>query len=235
MFRNSTADSLLIIDVKAQLKISSESPYHHSHYSEGLYIVFKISLVGDYFELLYQGQKLARMNKNFCVQARRLIPFGVEFQAYLRKADWDSLFTEQSHYVQTSSTTLFTVEVNVYSFRHHADRVGNILSQANFFLQTPGYDSGEVPYCNPQKLEFEGFKARQEGPLNAADNHIAISLFADKYTGLARDPEHPQQDLQQPESDLVDSVLNSLSHKDILHENFEINTDQYRIRTLLLP
>jgi SWI/SNF-related matrix-associated actin-dependent regulator of chromatin subfamily A3 len=225
---NVIAYSFLITNVKAQLEMSNERPYRPGQFgSNSLYIIFKVSLVGDYFELLYSDQKTARLNKNFCSQARRLAYLGVQFQAYLLKADWNSVFAAQSKH-STASATTFAVEVNVYSFVYHANQVGEILSQAGFFLQNPAYDSGEVPYCNPQKLEFEGFEERQEAIATSADDSTAEPI----YFGTPIDTEHAKQDRQLHTTNFVDSILNSLSHNSILHE---ISTDHNRIKTVLLP
>ncbi|KAL2064450.1 hypothetical protein VTL71DRAFT_4944 [Oculimacula yallundae] len=216
-----------ILNMQAQLILNDGMPYYsdvpcHAH---NPYTVFEVTLVGDFFELSYGGHKVARMNKNFCVQFRHLPHFGVQFQAYLPENDWHSVLSR--HYA-TSATKVFAVDVNVYSFQYHAFQVGDILSQASLFLQKPTYDSRESVYCNPQTLEFKGLEARPE----AAFISITKASLAASHMDIAMDLEPPEPDRQINSSDLVDSVLNSLSHNGTLRE---IDTDQRRIKTFLLP
>jgi len=116
----------------------------------------------------------------------------------------------------------------VYSFRHHADRIGDIFSQAGFFLQYPTHDFVDALYYNPQLLEFEGFEERQETSASFA-NGSTLELVE---PGISMSSARTDLEHQRNGSDMVDSILNSLSHHGILHE---IHTDQNRIRTELLP
>lgn len=191
-------------------------------------INLEVSLKGDYFELLNSGQAFARLNKSFCNEARRLADFGVEFRAYLQKNSWEASCVALNNSLPEPSETTFAVDVNVYSFRHHADRIGDIFSQAGFFLQHPIHDFANAPYYNPQVLKIEGFEERQETSVNFASESTwelvepGTSMLSDR-TEL----EHQRNGFNQ-----LDSILNSLSHHGILHE---IHTDQNRIRTTLLP
>jgi SWI/SNF-related matrix-associated actin-dependent regulator of chromatin subfamily A3 len=184
--------------------------------------------VGDYFELLYSGKKFARLNKNFCSEVRRLTPFGVKFQAYLSKSDWESLFPVQSNH-RTGPARTFDVEVNVYSFKHHADQIGDILSQIGVFLQDPTYGLDEVPYHNPQLLEFQRVEERQEEALNTVSDTSAFNPIS---FGSVMEQEKTDPERQRNTTEIVDSILDSLSHNNILQE---VSTDQNRIKAKLLP
>ena len=222
------AHYVLIINVKAQLRSSNDrAPFLNHLYPISHYVLFDVSLVGDYFELLYSGQKFARLNKDFCREIRQLTRFGVKFQAYLSKSDWASLFPTRSNY-PTSPAVSFDVEVNVYSFKHHADQIGDILAQAGVFLQDPTHDSNEVPYHNPQLLEIQGIEEREETPVAFAEGP-ALNLIS---FGSTIEQEKADPERQSKTTDLVDSILDSLSHNGILQE---ISTDQNRIKTKLLP
>ena len=225
LLRNAHPSS--IVDVKAQLRTSACGRIYRPAllYSS---IILKVSLVGDYFELLDSGQAFARLNKSFCSEARRLADFGVEFRAYMQKNSWDACCAALNNYLPDPSTTTFAVDVNVYSFRHHADRIGDIFSQAGFFLQCPTHEFAGVLYYNPQILEINGFEGRQETPANFATEPDSELTEA----GMAMSFERTEPERQRNESDLVDSILNSLSHNGDLHE---IHTDENRIRAELLP
>lgn len=191
--------------------------------------MFDVDLVGDFFELLHHGEKIARLNKKFCSQARQLCYFGVQFQAHVLETEWVALLESQNKHSATSVTMTFAVEVNICSFRNHADHVGDLLSLAGLFLQDPVYDPDRSPYHNPQKVKFEGVVESAEMSVTPADlstaEHIHFNTSADLGGPVDQDP-HPQT------TDLVDSILNSLSHNGILHE---ISTDQNRIKTTLYP
>ncbi|PQE24601.1 hypothetical protein CJF31_00011242 [Rutstroemia sp. NJR-2017a BVV2] len=207
---------------------NDRAPHYDQFYSSGQYILFDVSLVGDYFELLYSGQKFARLNKNFCSEVRRLTPFGVKFQAYLSKSDWESLFPVQSNH-RIGPARPFDVEVNVYSFKHHADQIGDILSQTGVFLQDPTYGLDEVPYHNPQLLEIRGVEKRQE---EALDNVSDTSASNPISFGSVMEQEKTDPERQRNTTEIVDSILDSLSHNNILQE---VSTDQNRIKAKLLP
>jgi SWI/SNF-related matrix-associated actin-dependent regulator of chromatin subfamily A3 len=222
------AHHLWIVNVKAQLRSSNDgAPRPDQLYLNGHYILFDVSLVGDYFELRYLGQKFARLNKNFCSEVRRLALFGVKFQAYLSKSDWESLCTIQSDY-RTATAVAFNVEVNVYGFEHHADQIGDILSQVGVFLQDPIYGLDDMPYHNPQVLELRGMKERQEA-LGTVEEESASNPIS---FGSATEQAKTSPERQRNTTDLVDSILDSLSQNGILQE---ISTDRNRIKAELLP
>lgn len=217
------------INIKAQLKTRSARPYHPSQFiSESLYVVFDVALIGDFFELLHCDQNIARLNKNFCSQARGLTHFGVQFQAYLLKTEWDAHLATQNKHSTASITTTFAVEVNICSFRHHANQVGDLLSLAGLFLQDPAYDPGKAPYHNPQKLEFEGVEETRD--IVSTPTYVSSEELA--RLNVSTDLKRFEQDHHLQTTDLVDSILNSLSHNNILHE---ISTDQNRIKSALYP
>jgi hypothetical protein len=191
-------------------------------------IILEVSLKGDYFELLNSGQPFAHLNRGFCSEARRLADFGVEFRAYLQKDSWEAYYATLNNFLPESSAKTFAVDINVYSFRHHADRIGDIFSPAGFFLQHPTHDFVDALYYNPQLLEFEGFEEKRETSASLASE----STLELAEPGISMSSDRADLEHQRNGSDLVDSILNSLSHHEILRE---IHTDQNRIRTELLP
>jgi hypothetical protein len=215
--------------VKAQLLTSAYGSFSHPTLlcSTGHSIILEVSHEGDYFQLLNSGQAFARLNKSFCSEARRLTDFGVRFRAYLLKDTWNTFGAAQNYYRPLATT--FDVEVNVYSFRHHADRIGDIFSEAGFFLQRPTNDSADVLYYNPQILDLKGFEREKETSSKVStQSSLVLMTQATALTPLERvEPEHEKNP-----TDLVESILDSLSHSTILHE---IRPDKNRIRTELLP
>jgi SWI/SNF-related matrix-associated actin-dependent regulator of chromatin subfamily A3 len=214
--------------VKAQLTRYGRGFRPALLFPTGSSIILEVSLIGDYFELLNYGQAFARLNKSFCNEARRLADFGVGFRAYVQKNSWEACCAALNNSQPEPSATTFAVDVDVYSFRHHADRIGDIFSQVGFFLQCPNHDFAEALYYNPQILEIKGFEEKQETSANFTSE--AAPELAEAGISISSDCAEPEP--QRDGSDLVDSILNSLSHNGILHE---IHTDQNRIKTKLLP
>jgi hypothetical protein len=223
------AYSFSIVNVKAQLLPSVYRQVSHPalHFRTSS-ITLEVSLVGDYFELLGSTQAIARVNKSFCNEARRLVDLGIKFSAYLQKKNWDSCCRALQNSSPDQSATTFAVDISVHSFRHHADRIGDVFSQAGFFLQRPSYDFSEDLYYNPQLLEIEGFEAREETVPSFTREPRWNQVEASTIMSSGR--AEPEGSKNAP--DLVDSILNSLSHSGILHE---IQTDQNEIKAPLLP
>ena len=190
-------------------------------------IALVTSLVGDYFEILYEGQAFACLEKSFCKIARPLVDLGVKFQVCLTRDVWEVVRRTWRSYSTAYSTTTFDVEINVYSLRHHADTIGSILLRSGIFLQRPAHTFEHHlnnTYYNPQILDFEGFVGNLDESIVETDETLAPIIVTNT---PVRDETRPPTD----PSDHVDLILNSLSHASILHE---IRTDANRIKTILM-
>lgn len=190
----------------------------------GSSVSFTVSLVGDYFELLGEGRAFARLDKSFAAGARRLVDFSVVFQACLERERWDGFRRVGKHFSIGDDAATFAVDVNVYSFRHHAEEVGSILLCSGIFLQYPTHNLGGETYYNPQILQIDGFQARPEEVMSEPDDTPASIVVSNP----------PAQGEPKPSAkspDRVELILNSLSHKGILHE---IRTDTNRIKSELM-
>jgi SWI/SNF-related matrix-associated actin-dependent regulator of chromatin subfamily A3 len=216
--------------VKAQIRrskdeLSSSSPLPTAI---GPSVALSISLVGDYFELLYEKLAFARLDKNFCSEARRLVDFGVRFHAYVDRKQWEGVGRAWTSYSTRDDNFTFAVEINVYSLRHHADKVGNILLRSGIFLQRPIRNDSEEHhtriYYNPQILEVEGFLESQDEIVSEPDE-TPLPIVVQNMPTYA-DPMPSANS-----SDHVELILNSLSHTGILHE---ICTDANRIKSKLM-
>lgn len=187
-------------------------------------VAFDISLVGDYFELLYGGRALARLDKSFCSGARRLVDFGVKFQVCLGPKSWEEFRAAWTRCLMIHEAVTCAVDVNVYSLRHHADKVGDILLHSTILLQYPAYNPNGEEYYNPQILVIDGFKEKPDEVISEPDESPAPITVPNM-------PVHGDPKPIGSSSDYVEVILNSLSHTSILHE---IRTDTNRIKSELM-
>lgn len=148
----------------------------------------------------------------------------VAFEACVEQRTWDDFRSACGPYSIRADTPTLDVDVNVYSLQHHAEKVGNILLQLGLFLQYPVFiPSGQV-YHNPQMLVFDGFCEKDEDVTSEPDEQSTPIFIVDRAVEGA-----PASSANSDER--LDIILNSLSHKGILHE---LRTDSNRIRTPLM-
>ncbi|KAF2827402.1 hypothetical protein CC86DRAFT_455071 [Ophiobolus disseminans] len=203
-----------VVHVNAQLRKKTGEylfPYPPPLTAIGSSVALAVSLVGDYFELLHEGRALARLDKSFCVEARRLVDFGVNFQACLDWKCWEEFRRAWRPYSSRDDVATFTVDVNVYSLRHHADKVGDMLLRSAILLQYPTHNIGGEKYYNPQILEMDGFREAPDEVMSEPDESPAPTIA----------PNLPVQGDPKPSlnsSDHVEVILNSLPHSNILHK-----------------
>jgi hypothetical protein len=184
--------------------------------------VFEICPKGDYFELYNNGRAFARLDKAFCSEARRLVGLGVRFQACLERKRWEGFTRAWRPYADETAT--FSVDVNVKSLMHHADKVGNILLRSGIFLQFPSQNPGGETYYNPQILQIEGFCERPDEVMTETEDAPTPAVIPDRPAQSNPKPTlNPQEHVEQ--------ILDSLSHTNILHE---IRTDTNRIKSTLM-
>ncbi len=190
----------------------------------GSSVALIVSLIGDYFELLDEGRAFARLDKRFCSEARRLVDLGVEFKACLDWKRWENFQRAWRPYSIRDDTATFAVDVNLYSLRHHADKVGSILLSSGVFLQCPAHTTGRENYYNPQVLEIDGFQERPDDEMSEPDEApTPVNV-----------PNLPTQGDPKPSAnspDHVELILNSLSHTNILQE---IRINSNRIKSELM-
>lgn len=206
--------------------------YQNLSMPSGSSITLDVSLVGDYFELLDQETAFARLDKSFCCEARRLVIFGVKFQARLDSKAWDCVKEAWASYETRHDTATFTVDVNIYSLRHHADKIGAMLLRAGIFLQCPAHIGTSEEDCyrnyyNPQILEIEGFQVKvieditETGQEEEASAPVLVQSL----------PVHSNLAPATIPPDHVEQILGSLSHANILRE---MCTDTNRIKSKLM-
>lgn len=216
--------SLQVIDVSAQARGEAYNFIHRMYALEGNRhsVTFEVFPKGDYFELYYNGLAFACLDKAFCSKARQLVGLGVRLQACLEQKRWEEVTRAWKPY--TSQSVTFSVDVNVKSLIHHADKVGNILLDSGVFLQRPSQNPGEEIYYNPQILQIEGFCERPDEMMAEAEDASTPTLI----------PDQPSESNPKPSTstqDHVEQILDSLTHTNVLHE---IRTDTNRIKSTLM-
>jgi len=184
-------------------------------------LAFGVVLMGDYFMLHYNGMIFARLDKRFCEDVRPLVALQVDLLAYMRKDDWAVIYRTWSQST-IGSLPAFSLEINVYGPREHADTVGSMLSKRGIFLQNPISGIGDYHYHNPQDLCIEGFHERiHPNPTQSSQGRAVNCLSNDRREGHT----------QSTDAEIVETILGSLSHNSVLHE---IHADN-RIKSTLLP
>ncbi|KAJ5373530.1 hypothetical protein N7517_005536 [Penicillium concentricum] len=106
---------------------------------------------GDFFVLVHEEKKVARLNKELCTGLSKAIRNQqTRLQAYIARGD--AILAMQ----ETKSKRLLPIEINVYASLDDADDVGAKLSKSHIFLQPLRYELNERRYMNPHVLRFEG-------------------------------------------------------------------------------
>jgi SWI/SNF-related matrix-associated actin-dependent regulator of chromatin subfamily A3 len=178
---------------------------------------FTVLQYGDYFALEYNEQKFAWLNNALCSSLRPLITGRqVRIQAFMSSEDWTTVL----HSCSTETPTVL-VEINIYGSRADAEFIGSTLSKSGIFLQWPRYGLDGVAYYNPHIFRIEGYS-----------DQIPIEILPSPAADIADAPDRSvDEETRLNDSSVVDSILDSLSHRSLLHE---ISVD-HRIRTILLP
>lgn len=187
-------------------------------------VLLRVSFVGDYFKLQNGNHAFARLDKSFCSEARRLVDLGVKFQACVERRRWQAFKRAWRPYSRNEDIATFAVDGSIYSLRHHADKVGNILLRSSIFLQHPAHHLGGEDYYNPQILEVDGFEEKPDEVGREPNETPALVVAPD--LSVQSDPKRSANS-----SDHVGLILDSLSHTNILHE---IRTDTNRIKSALM-
>ncbi|RSL69584.1 hypothetical protein CEP53_002167 [Fusarium sp. AF-6] len=175
---------------------------------------FAVVKEGDYFALGDGVRTFARLTKGM---SRKLHALDngphISLRAYVPRE------------VVEASTwhipTLLPVEVNLYGARDDAEKVGAILSEMGTFLQFPQYGRENVEYHNPHFFRVEGYS--EQVPTE--------TLLPSRQDQVETSGEGEGEEVQGDASDVVDSILDSLSHHTILRD-IPVND---RIGTVLLP
>ncbi|RSL58821.1 hypothetical protein CEP54_007586 [Fusarium duplospermum] len=179
---------------------------------------FTVVREGEFFSLEIATHKVARLTKGI---SRKLHDFDngpqVRLLAYVPKKDRNDLMGTRN--VRTS--TLLSVEINVYGTRGDAKEIGTILSKSGIFLQRPDYVLENTEYYNPHLFRLDGFAEQVpiETPLSSTEDEVETQGHA--WSG----------EVQADDTAVVNSILDSLSHHACLRD---IPVDR-RIKSTLLP
>ncbi|GAW19058.1 hypothetical protein ANO14919_085420 [Xylariales sp. No.14919] len=165
---------------------------------------FDIVQEGDYFALERDDIKFGRLNKGLCKQLHEIVSkYQVRIQAFVSTNDWNTTMSSWNH----ENPTFLLAEINVYGTRANAQDVGDVLSKFKIFLQMPQHSLGNAEYYNPHILRIEGCSelAWPEQPrLSPKD--------------ASETPERSDGEARSTDTAVVDSILDSLSHRGVLRE-----------------
>jgi SWI/SNF-related matrix-associated actin-dependent regulator of chromatin subfamily A3 len=207
-----------IVDVQVQLTSLDARLSHFKTWSGNKFHNFDVVREGDYFALEHEKAKFARLNKKSCKELQLLVPRNAKFRAYFQNCVWAKAVQSWN---QSQTSTPFLVDVNVFGNLEDAEEVGRILTQSGVFLQAPRHGRNGSDYRNPQFLRLNGYS--EESTLDSTPPPTADAVEKPEATA---DKETPEND-----SVAIDSILDSLSHRDVLRE---MSVDR-RIKSVLLP
>lgn len=180
---------------------------------------FQVVPEGHCYSLEHHGNKFAVLNKKTCSDFQALLNGQqIRLHAYVRSKEWSNVLKS---WQKNKSSTILTVEINIYGAREVADEVGNILSTSGTFLQQPRSGLDGIAYYNPHFFRVPGFSDA---------NSLDTPILTIKDTTSAPIQKAGLDERNDPSVEVA-SILDSLSHHDFLKERFA----DVRIRRPLLP
>ncbi|CAI7648686.1 unnamed protein product [Penicillium viridicatum] len=139
-----------IIGVTAQLNRDDALSRRLADHSTP-FLCFSILKEGNFFLLVHEEDKFARLNKQLCTGLSKATSNQqIRLQAYITRED--AMLTVQKKYGER----LLPIEINVYAPLNDVDDVGAKLSKSHIFLQPLRYGLEERRYINPHVLRFKG-------------------------------------------------------------------------------
>ncbi|KAH6845784.1 SNF2 family N-terminal domain-containing protein [Chaetomium sp. MPI-CAGE-AT-0009] len=209
-----------ILDVKAQLR--HEPPFCHDTATAASQR-FGVCQYGAFYALESSGAKFAVLNKKIC-HIIRLLLSGRELQlhAFVAREEWTRVV---QCWMKEGTSTVVSLDLNIYGYRQHASEVGRALSTSKLFLQQPIHGLDGFIYYNPHYLhadEILGSQVSQTPLIQVGDkalvNVIGHEVIREKGQQISAEVE-------------IDSILNSLSHHNILGKSI---ADRRIIKTTML-
>ncbi|KUM58862.1 hypothetical protein ACN42_g8283 [Penicillium freii] len=139
-----------IIGVTAQLNRDDALSRRLADHSTP-FLCFSILKEGNFFLLVHEEDKFARLNKQLCTGLSKATSNQqIRLQAYITRED--AMLAVQKKYGER----LLPIEINVYAPLNDVDDVGAKLSKSHIFLQPLRYGLEERIYMNPHVLRFKG-------------------------------------------------------------------------------
>ncbi|KAI1451391.1 SNF2 family N-terminal domain-containing protein [Annulohypoxylon moriforme] len=210
---------VLIMDVKVQLSNTNRLSQWNSR-STGSIPCFAIVPEGDYFALECGGEKFGRLNKGLCRHLHELVAQRqVSILAYISTKDWTTAVNSSDYQKPTN----ILVDLSIYGVQADAREVGSILSISGIFLQMPRYGLGSTKYYNPHLLRIEGYPELSSVKPPQAPTKVGFET--------PNSPDRSDGETRTNDTAVVDSILDSLSHHNILREIAIVPG----IRSTLLP
>jgi hypothetical protein len=195
-----------VIDVKAQLKNTNLPQGYAFTQATAPFRDFRVVPDGAYYSLEYCGNKFAVLNKKICGDFRAVLQSQqVRLHAFVEGKEWSEAVKLWQKY---NTSTIITVEINIYGAREIADEVGKVISNFGTFLQQPRYGLYGVGYYNPHYFQVPGF-----ANVESLDTPIITIEEPSSFPIQSAAPD----ELGDPSRE-VSSILDSLSHHDFLKE-----------------
>lgn len=180
---------------------------------------FPVVPEGNHYSLKHFGNTFAILNKKTCNDLQAVLNGRqVNLHAYVQSKEWSNTLQLWQH---NRTSTILTVEINIYGAREVADEVGKVLSTLGTFLQQPRYGLDGVAYYNPHYFPVPGY----------ADAYSLDTPIVNIKDTTSAPMQHARRDQPSDSSVEITSILDSLSHHDFLKERVA----DVRIRQPLLP
>jgi hypothetical protein len=158
---------------------------------------------GIFFALEIDGVKFGRLSKSLCSRLHELLAAAkVQILAYVALADWQA--------GRRVGYGLLPLEINFYGAQADAKEIGSISSRLGLFLQYPRFGMDTRSYWNPHILHIEGYVER---PLRGSPADTLVDTPPQHRSG-AEVSAVPQES----DTEVVESILDSLSHHSLLRE-----------------
>ncbi|KAI9167943.1 matrix-associated actin-dependent regulator [Paramyrothecium foliicola] len=204
-----------IVEVTSQLK-DRGGPFSFQPQST---LFLEVQPIESFFGLYMLGSLLAVLNKSTCHLLHKLQDSrNIRITGTVQPEQWQAAIGEAQ---KRTGSVLLILDLNIYGLRQYKQDIGDILGGSGIALQKPSFDLHGTAYDNPHYLELSH---------TAQDDLLGLSALeiqsTRQYIGATE-----LNNTTTNASEEVDSILNSLSHRTLLHET-SVDT---RIKSSLLP
>jgi len=185
-------------------------------------VCFQVCPLGAFYSLSRSGISYAILNKKTGEELKQLqAQRPLRLTAYVKYNEWEAAWRNNSH------SGVISFDINLYGRREDAIEVGDTLRNFGICLQQPDHGLESASYYNPHFFHAQEVSGQTvlETPLvpREADPGDSDNTPQNKSDPRGQDePVDPRKELE--------SILDSLSHHNVLHERKVDN----RIRTKLM-
>ncbi|KAJ6007434.1 helicase [Penicillium herquei] len=141
------------------------------------------------------NEAIGFLNRGISVTLKALQKVGqIRLETSFTTSEWSSMALSKS------TTAQDTVDISIIGAKDQSDAVGDYLSHAGLFLQSPRFDSG-VPYCSPHMISFSDILESEDETAELNDN------LNDAESGINR-----------PSTDALSNILDNLQQHTYLQQ-----------------